>query len=69
MKKSTNMPQTVQEKYEVPGVDASPTNACPRCTEHDLVKTPSRTRIGSWGDEQTFTVVSPGNQVTKEGNY
>ena len=68
-KTGTEMPQTEQCKYEVPGVDASPTTALPPCTEYDLVFTPSRTRIGSWGDEQTFTVVSLGNQVSKKGNY
>ena len=38
------------------------TNAIPRSTKFDLKKTPSRTRIGSWGDEQTFTVEERGNE-------
>jgi hypothetical protein len=64
-----NMPQTEQKKCPVPGTDTSPANAYPRCTEHDLSPCPSRTRIGAWGDEQTFYVTKRGNRVTEDRNY
>ena len=64
-----NMPQTEQCKYAQPGSDLGATNAIPRCEEHDLSETRSRTRIGSWGDEQTFTVTKRGNKVTIGGNF
>lgn len=63
-----NMPTTVQQKFPN-GMDTSPSNAVPRCKEHDLSPTASRTRIGSWGDEQTFTVARRGNKVTEGKNY
>jgi hypothetical protein len=66
---SKNMPQTRQERFPVAGVDTSPANGVPRCTEHDLKPAHSRTRIGSWGDEQTFEVTGTGNQVTEDKNY
>ena len=66
--KSTNMPQTEQKRFQVPG-DLGSTNAVPRCTEHDLTPSSSRTRIGSWGDEQTFDVSGTGNKVTEGKNY
>jgi hypothetical protein len=70
MKKSSgNMPQTEQRKYEEAGIDTSPNNAVPRCTEFDLETVPSRTRLGAWGDEQTFKVSRRGNCVTRGGNY
>lgn len=64
-----NMPQTEQPKFDKPGSDLCSGTAVPRCTEHDLQFTPSRTRIGSWGDEQTFTVPRRGNKVTEGKNY
>lgn len=63
-----NMPMTVQERFAVPG-DLGETNAVPRCSEHDLRQCPSRTRIGVWGDEQTFEVSGTGNKVTEGKNY
>lgn len=71
MKKKSegNMPQTEQARFEVPGVDACYTNAVPRCKSHDLHPCHSRTRIGSWGDEQTFDVSGTGNKVTEGKNY
>lgn len=69
MTSSGNMPQTVQVKRPLVGQDLSEVNSKARCTDHDLDKTPSRTRIGSWGDECTFTVNKPGNKVTESGNY
>jgi hypothetical protein len=64
-----NMPQTEQPRFPIEGVDTTPANGIPRCTEHDLIPTYSRTRVGGWGDEQTFTVVGPGNKVTEGKNY
>lgn len=64
-----NMPQTRQRKYNYGGTDTQPSTACPPCAEYALEETPSRTRIGSWGDEQTFTVKKRGNRVTEGGNF
>jgi hypothetical protein len=69
MKKSTEMPTTEQQRFHVDGSDLGSTNAVPACTEYDLEKVPSRTRFGSWGDEQTFKVPKRGNCVTKGKNY
>ena len=63
MKKSTDMPSPVQEKFPIAGVpELSEANVYPRCTEFDLKPVASRTRIGSWGDEQTFEVTKRGNK-------
>lgn len=59
--KSGDMPQTEQRRYSHPGSDLGSTNACPRDTEYDLVPVTSRTRFGSWGDEDTHKVVKKGN--------
>ena len=64
-----NMPQTVQDKYTYGGTDTQPSTAIPRSTEFDLRPTYSRTRIGSWGDECTSTVVKRGNKVTEGRNF
>ena len=64
-----NMPQTEQVKRPLPGQDLSEENSKARCKDYDLQPTYSRTRIGSWGDEQTFTVPKRGNKVTESGNY
>jgi hypothetical protein len=58
--KGSDMPQTMQARYSQPG-DLGETNAIPRCEEFDLEPVTSRTRIGSWGDEQTFRVPKKGN--------
>lgn len=63
------MPQTEQVKRSLPGQDLSAVNSKARCMSHDLEETSSRTRIGTWGDECTFTVAKPGNKVTEGGNY
>lgn len=68
-KKSGEMPFTQQRRYSGTGVDTQPSNAIPRCTEYDLHFTPSRTRTGVWGDEQTHTVGRRGNKVTEGGNF
>ena len=62
-KQSTEIPQTEQKRYSEPvrGLELGEANAIPRCTEYDLEFVPSRTRIGSWGDEQTFKVPKKGN--------
>ena len=64
-----NQPQTIQDKFPDPGLDTSPNNNRPRSMEFDLMPTYSRTRLGSWGDEQTHTVVRRGNKVTRDYNY
>lgn len=71
MKKPSNgnMPQTEQVKRPLPGQDLSEVNSKAESHEYDLRDTYSRTRIGSWGDEQTFTVGRRGNKVTEKGNY
>lgn len=73
MKKKTtssgNMPAAEQEFFCSPLPDLGMTNAKPRCTEFDLRPTPSRTRIGEWGDSMTFTADRRGNKVTEGGNY
>lgn len=69
MKKPTEMPCVEQKRFHVDGSDLGSTNAVPRCTEYDLEPVMSRTRIGSWGDEQTHKVAKRGNCVTKEKNY
>lgn len=69
MKKPSNMPQAEQVKRDLPGQDLSEVTSKARSTAHDLQDTPSRTRIGYWGDECTFTVTSRGNKVTEKGNY
>ena len=71
MKKTSNgnMPQTQQVFREEPGIDTACVNSKARCKDHDLAFTPSRTRIGVWGDECTFTVTKRGNKVTESGNY
>ena len=66
---SGNMPFTEQQFFPQPCSDLGATNAKPRCTDHDLTPAPSRTRIGIWGDEQTFCVEKRGNKVTRGGNY
>lgn len=66
---SGNMPQTEQVKRSLPGQDLDAVNSKARSTEFDLRETYSRTRIGSWGDECTFTVDKRGNKVTERGNY
>ena len=66
---SSNYPTTKQEKFTYGGTDTQPSTAVPRSTEFDLRDTYSRTRIGSWGDEQTFTVSRRGNKVTNGKNY
>lgn len=66
---SGNMPFTQQRQYPQPCSDLGATTAVPRSTEFDLKPTHSRTRIGSWGDEQTFHVERRGNKVTEGSNY
>lgn len=68
-KNSGNMPQAEQVFRPLPGQDLSEVNSKARCTDYDLAPTYSRTRIGSWGDEQTHTVSRRGNRVTESGNY
>jgi hypothetical protein len=63
------MPQTEQVKRQLPGQDLSEVNSKARSTEFDLSETTSRTRVGTWGDECTFTVEKRGNKVTEKGNY
>jgi hypothetical protein len=58
-----DMPETRQKRYPMKGEDTSPSTAIPHNTEFDLEKVYSRTRIGSWGDEQTFHVVKKGNDL------
>lgn len=53
-------PMAVQQRYQSEMDELGATNALPRDDEFDLKKTSSRTRYGSWGDEQTYTVVKPG---------
>ena len=58
--KCCDMPFTVQRRF--PSTEAlGESNAIPRSTEHDLEPVTSKTRIGSWGDEQTFRVPKKGN--------
>ena len=59
--KGSDYPMMVQKRYPNCMDELGETNACPRDTEYDLKPTYSRTRIGSWGDERTFTVVKEGN--------
>ena len=66
---SGNMPTTEQEEFTYGGTDTQPSTAVPRCTEFDLSPAYSRTRIGSWGDEQTFKVNKRGNKVTQGKGY
>jgi hypothetical protein len=62
MKKGgSDTPMPEQTFYPNSQENLQKTNAIPRSTEYDLQKTTSRTRIGSWGDEQTFTVEKKGN--------
>lgn len=71
MKKSSgnrNMPQTEQVKRPLPGQDLSEVTSKARCTEYDLERVPSRTRMFVC-DEQTFAVPKRGNKVTESGNY
>lgn len=68
-KRSGNMPQTQQVKRDLPGQDLCAVTSKARCMEHDLEPESSRTRIGSWGDEQTFCASKRGNKVTESGNY
>lgn len=57
--KSTEIPQTEQRRYPVPGLELGETTAIPRDTNYDLMPTYSRTRY--MNDEQTFQVVKKGN--------
>lgn len=57
--KSTEMPQTEQRKFHVPGVDTCYTTAIPRDTNYDLQPEPSRRFFAM--DEQTFRVTKKGN--------
>ena len=58
--KSTEIPQTEQRRYPVPGLELGETTAIPRDTSYDLVPCPSRARFFGY-DEQTFKVVKKGN--------
>lgn len=58
-KQSSEIPQTEQRRYEVPGIDTNMTTAIPRTTEYDLQPEPSRTAFRM--DEQTFRAVKKGN--------
>lgn len=60
---SKEMPSPEQKRYPVEGQpDVGETNHCPRTTKYDLRPEYSRTRVGTWGDEQTFCVVEKGNE-------
>jgi hypothetical protein len=58
--KSTDVPQTEQRRFPVPGLELGESTSIPRDTSYDLVACPSRTRFIGY-DEQTFKVVKKGN--------